>query len=221
MINQLHSLLHRPEKGWDPVPQEHAVNYAKAEWEFSTHELIAHLESLLGGFNGKRVLDLGGGPGQYSVAFAKRGARVTWHDVSRTYMEIARRSAAQEGVDIEFSLGYLEDARRLIATPFDFVFNRICWCYCMNDRKFAHLIYLLIKPGGAGYIDSMKPIPEEINGNRRIVFMLNNYLGWKIGHPNPPHGRIGRLLHAYPMQKMILDYANPTNDRIFFIKSAG
>jgi|WetSurMetagenome_2_1015567.scaffolds.fasta_scaffold00033_4 SAM-dependent methyltransferase len=219
MINKLHSLLHRPEKGWDPVPPGHAATYAKGEWEYSTNELTTYIETLIGGFDGKRVLDLGGGPGQYSVAFAKRGAHVTWHDVSRTYMEIARLAAAKEEVNIEFSLGYLEEAIRFIATPFDLIFNRICWCYCMNDSKFAHLVYLLVKPGGGCYIDSMKPIPEEINGDRRSVFMLNKYLGLKIGHPNPPLGRIGRLLHEYPMKKMILDYTSKTNERIYFIKS--
>lgn len=218
MINLLHSLFHRPERGWDPVPSEHAESYATAEWEHLNHELVDELERAVGGFQGKRVLDLGGGPGQYAVAFAKRGARVTWHDISRTYMGIVGRLASREGVEVELSLGYLEDASRLAAQPFDFVFNRICWCYCMNDRRFAQLVYSLVKPGGACYINSMTPIDAELQGNRRICYSVNKYLGLKIGHPNPPHGRIARLLHQYPMQQMTIDYATGTNDKIFFVR---
>lgn len=218
MINRLHSLFHRPEKGWDPVPSGHAESYAQAEWEHLNFKLIDELETAVGGFEGKRVLDLGGGPGQYAVAFAKRGAQVTWHDISRTYMDIVERSAAREGVKVELSLGYLEDARRLAATPFDFVFNRICWCYCMDDRQFAQLVYSLVKPGGAGYINSMTPVLQETHGSRRICYTVNKYFGLKIGHPNPPHGRIADLLHRYPMQQMTIDYATSTNDKIFFVK---
>src|SRR4051812_35635270 len=72
VINLLHSRLHRPESGWDPVPQGHVLEYGTHEWASGADaRLLDELEQRIGGFAGKQVLDLGGGPGQYSVAFAK------------------------------------------------------------------------------------------------------------------------------------------------------
>lgn len=218
MINRLHSWIHQPGQGWDPVAPEYASEYAESEWRNINVVLIDQLEQRIGGFSGKRVLDLGGGPGQYSVAFARRGARVTWHDVSRTYQKIAARHAAEAGVQIVFSLGYLEEADRLITDPFDFVFTRLAWCYCMNDRRFARLVYSLIKPEGAAYIESNTPRFENPRGLKRLVYFLNNWFGWKIGHPHPPHGRLASLLNGYPITLMIPDYSNDLVDKIFLIK---
>lgn len=219
MINSLHRFFHRPEKGWDPVPLEHAEWYAGLEWKNLNVAVIDQLEQWLGGLQGKRVLDLGGGPGQFSVAFAQRGAHVTWHDISRHYQSIVQQHAQQANVELEISLGYFEDAKRFRDRPFDLVFNRICWCYSANDRAFAKLIYALLKPGGAGYIDSNTQQYEQIHGRRRLQYFLNNWLGWKIGHPYPPHGRIARLLHHFPIDYMIMDYTSALNDKVFFVKS--
>jgi 2-polyprenyl-3-methyl-5-hydroxy-6-metoxy-1,4-benzoquinol methylase len=218
VISRLFRLFQRPEQGWDPVSQESAELYARHEWANVDERIVDELERQLGSLEGKRVLDLGGGPGQFSVAFAKRGAVVVWHDISRFYQALSERRAEEAQVTIEFSLGYLEDAQRLVGTPFDLVFNRICWYYCINDAAFARLFYALVKPGGAGYVDCTTPAFENPRGRRRIVYALNRILGWKIGNPGPPHGRIARLFQTYPLERMIIDYASPLNDRVLFVK---
>src|SRR5260370_2957744 len=98
MINSLHALLHRPEHGWDPIATQYAEGYAARATRDLDSTLVDELDRRLGGVTGKTVLDLGGGPGQYSVAFASRGAHVTWHDISRNYQRIAAWNAAQHGV---------------------------------------------------------------------------------------------------------------------------
>jgi asparagine synthetase B (glutamine-hydrolysing) len=103
-INYLHSLFHRVEDGWDPITSGYASSYTELAWNERSPKLIEDLEIRVGGFAGKRVLDLGGGPGQYSVLFAQRGADVTWHDVSREYESITRQRAAAAGVTLRFSL---------------------------------------------------------------------------------------------------------------------
>lgn len=219
MINALQKLISRVDRGWDPVPATYAEAYAEASWRQPDETAIERLARRLGGLEGKRVLDLGGGPGQCSVMFARRGARVTWHDVSRNYLLIARQRAQAAGVDVDFSLGYLEDAVRFVAHPFDLVFCQLCWCYCMDDRAFARLIYSLVKPGGAAYIDSNTPAFEgPIRGRRRLQYFLNDRLWIKVGHPHPPRGRIARLFLQYPIERMIVDHSVETNDRIFFVK---
>jgi SAM-dependent methyltransferase len=159
MINYLHARFHRPENGWDPVPPEHAIKYGAHEWQAYNdvvRDVIDELEQWIGGFQGKRILDLGGGPGQYSVAFAKRDGEVTWHDVSQIYRSMAQERAKAFAVDdkILFSLGYLDEAPKLLSDPYDLVFNRVCWNYGLSDRSLAEVVYRMVRHGGYAYIDT-------------------------------------------------------------------
>ncbi len=67
---------------------------------------FAYLEPIAG----RRVLDYGCGHGMAAVVLARGGARVTAFDLSRGYVEEARRRAAANGVAVEFVQA---DAERL------------------------------------------------------------------------------------------------------------
>lgn len=224
MINRLHARLRRPEKGWDPVPAGHASSYSEHEWARVDLALLDDLQARIGGLAGKTVLDLGGGPGHYTVAMARRGARVTWYDVSRGYMAIARAKAAQAGVaqGIEFSLGYLDEAAAQLGRRFDLVFNRICWYYGFGDKSFAAVVHALVEPGGFGYVDTTHSgyLREELSASARLRTWLNDCTGIKIGHPYPPRGRLARLFLRHDVQHLQVDYRAPMNDRILFQKGA-
>jgi 2-polyprenyl-3-methyl-5-hydroxy-6-metoxy-1,4-benzoquinol methylase len=224
MVNYLHSLFNRPERGWDPISPEYAAQYSEAEWKQGVNEvLLDELDRWVGGLEGRRVLDLGGGPGQYSVALARRKAIVTWHDISNTYREIAQKKAAEAGVQISFGIGYMDDAAKLYKEPFDLVFSRICWYYCFRDRNFAKVFFKLLKPGGIGYVDTMHSGTWDSNASWpvRVRTWLNNRFGIKIGHPLPPHGRIAGLFMSQPIAKICVDYSLWTNDRVLFMKQRG
>jgi SAM-dependent methyltransferase len=218
-INLIHSWLHRVEAGWDPIPDQYAEQYAERAWNIYNNEALVEKLSQLGdGLAGKRVLDLGGGPGQYSVLFARRGAEVVWHDISRQYEKIARARSIAAEVQVEFSLGYLEAAKKFGANSFDVVFSRVSWSYCRSDRQFAQLLYALLRPGGVGYVECDTPAHLKPSWPRKLQHGINQYLWWKIGHPFPPHGRIAYLLHQYPLSYMELDYSSPLQDKVLFIK---
>jgi SAM-dependent methyltransferase len=219
MINWLHAKIHRPAEGWDPVPAEHARSYAEGQWATLDEAPLQELEGWVGSFVDKDVLDLGGGPGQFTVALARRGARVTWHDVSANYRDILR--ARNPGFELRYSLGYLEDAIGLGAGTFDVVFNRICFNYSRSDRQFVQLIWRLLKPGGVGYVDANNERfhADTLSPGARLRTWLNATTGWKIGHPFPPHGRLARQLLALPVDRIMVDYSRPTNDRVIFRKA--
>lgn len=222
MINALHAKLKRPEKGWDPVPKAHVASYGAGQWNTPIDEkMLDHLEHWTGGLAGKTVIDLGGGPGQYSVAFAKRGALVTWHDVSKTYMDYSKEKASQHGVKIAQSLGYMDDAPDLIKNPFDVVFNRICWNYGTTDASFARTVYRLTKPGGIIYIDTATSQwgNQLTSSSTKLRGWLNNSMHIKIGHPYPPRGRVADLLSAFPHDKILCDYSEPDYDRITMMRT--
>lgn len=222
MINKIHARLHRPEKGWDPVPAAHAASYGADEWRMVDNRLLDELEARLGTFRGKTVLDLGAGPGQYSVALAKRGALVTWHDISTTYLQMARAKATEHGVadNMRFSLGYLDEAPKLLSDRFDFVFNRICWNYGLDDASFAHTVYEMVRPGGHGYVDTTHSDFQRhaLSRGARLRTWINDRTGLKIGHPFPPHGRLAQLFLRQPVKHLSIDYSAPLNDRVFFEK---
>jgi 2-polyprenyl-3-methyl-5-hydroxy-6-metoxy-1,4-benzoquinol methylase len=217
-VNSFHSWVHRVDRGWDPISPQYAHQYAEAAWQEDRVSAVDRLEAFAHGLKGKRVLDLGGGPGQFSVLMAQRGALVTWHDVSREYLRIARARAEALGVSIEFSLGYLESAIRRGTGCFDIVFCRLCWSYSKNDRHFARLLFSLLGPGGVGYIECNTPAFSRPRGLRRLQHWLNAHLWWKIGHPLPPHGRIAALVQKFPLIYLELDYSSELEDVVIFAK---
>jgi 2-polyprenyl-3-methyl-5-hydroxy-6-metoxy-1,4-benzoquinol methylase len=219
-FNRVHAKLHRPERGWDPIPHAYAKEYAKRESINVNDQLLDHLEDWVEGFPGKRVIDLGGGPGHYAVEFAKRGAAVTWYDVSARYREIAMELAEMHQVTIAFSLGYLDEAARQFPETFDLVFNRISWYYGMGDRSFSRSFFSLIRPGGAGYIDTNNSESRRtrMSAPEAVKHWLNDRWWIKIGHPFPPRGRLASLFAGMPIKRMLVDYSSASNDRIWLTK---
>ncbi len=82
---------------------------AEREWERLTRPFDGRLEfainkAWIGRFlppAGSRVLDIGGGPGRYSIWLAEEGYRVTLADLSPDLLEIARGKAKEAGADLE------------------------------------------------------------------------------------------------------------------------
>jgi len=103
---------------------------------------------------GKRVCDLGCGPGLYARAFADKGATVTGIDFSTNSIEYARRQASQREPDITYLVGdYLCDE-----LPVDFdVVSLIYFDYCAipsESRKvLLRRIGEMLEPGGYFVLD--------------------------------------------------------------------
>jgi len=188
----------KPEKGFDPVPKAFAEKYAANEYQKLNNEVIEAIKERVPDFKNKTILDLGAGPGQYSIAFAKKGAKVTWHDISQNYLDIAKTKAANESLALNFSLGYLEEAHG----KFDIIFNRICWYYCINDIRFAKCIYNLVKENGYGFIivNNEKYLKEELekeSGLKKMAmkmsYWLNENFNIKFTHVHPSHKKLTKI----------------------------
>ena len=183
MINYLHSLIFRPENGWDPVPEIHVNKYFKKQWNLGIDEdLLDKIEYMLGGLAGKKVLDLGGGPGQYSIAFARRNACVTWYDISNRYKVLVKDEAIRAKCSIKYKIGYMDEADKILNEQFDLVFNRICWNYAISDKTFAKTIFKLINPGGFAYIDTSHSLwgYKNLSLKSKLKTFLNNKLCFLI-----------------------------------------
>lgn len=220
MINFIHYLTHRPGQGWDPIPEQYAADFAETQWSNFDHGLLGRVLKELGGVKNKSVIDFGAGSGHWSAAFEKAGGFVTWYDISANHREAARKRCVAAGAsNIVYELGYLEEVDRL-GKQFDFVFCCGCWNYSINDRRFARIVFDLVKPGGAAFIDT--PTSgyriDTMSIAERLRTRMNDLTGWKVGHPFPDHGLVAREMNKLPVRAMTVDYSLSHNDRLFFWK---
>jgi 2-polyprenyl-3-methyl-5-hydroxy-6-metoxy-1,4-benzoquinol methylase len=199
MINYLFYKFQRPEKGWDPIPEEYAQHYAnRAFTDSDTPEIIDDIVNFTGDLTHKKVLDLGAGPGHITAGLVTRGAEATWHDISHRYLQLFKKRFPH--ITAKTEIGYLEEARG----QYDVIINRVCWYYCMNDKKFARHIFNLLKPGGKAYLVVNNKIhPQNIKFNRQSTFdilryQINEYLGIKIGHPFISTRRLKHIFAKLP-----------------------
>lgn len=84
---------------------------------------------LLGDVTGMRILEVGCGGGQCSIAFARQGATVAGIDLSDAQIEHARQLAVQEGVTVNFVQGTAENLGVFQDSDWDIVFSAYAFQY--------------------------------------------------------------------------------------------
>jgi len=122
---------------------------------------------------GDTVLDIGGGPGRYSLYLAKKGCDVTLFDLSHENIKFAGERSAEYGVTIKTVTGDAREADKLVDGQFDHILLMGPMYHLLeeNDRISAiNAALILLKPNGilfvsfinmiAGMIYYMKYAPE-------------------------------------------------------------
>lgn len=103
---------------------------------------------LLGKIKGKKILELGCGGGQTSIALAKKGAICTGIDISYKQIEFARKNAKKEGVAVEFMELPFSKINRLRPKKFDVVISVMAIQYCTDiNLLLKNVKDLLVKNG--------------------------------------------------------------------------
>jgi ubiquinone/menaquinone biosynthesis C-methylase UbiE len=132
---------------------------------------------LLGDLKGKRVLELGCGGAQCSIAFAKQGATAIGVDFSAQQLAFARRLCEREDVRVELRQGDLADLAFLRADSIDLVFSSHAFGYVEDLNRVFRQVHRVLKPGAplvfslphplAGIFDGDGPEPLSV---RRSYF---------------------------------------------------
>jgi ubiquinone/menaquinone biosynthesis C-methylase UbiE len=105
------------------------------------------------------VLEVAPGPGFLSIELAKHGLQVRAMDISKTFVQIAQRNAAAEGVEARFELGNaaslpVEDA------SVDFVVCRAAFKNFTEPMKALREMKRVLRPGGTALlIDMRRDVP--------------------------------------------------------------
>ncbi|HEY3988255.1 MAG TPA: methyltransferase domain-containing protein [Acidobacteriaceae bacterium] len=101
------------------------------------------------------VLEVAPGPGFLSIELAKRGLDVRAVDISKTFVEIARRNAAAEGVKARFQLGNAA-ALPIDDASVDFAVCRAAFKNFTEPVKALAEMRRVLRPGGTALLIDMR-----------------------------------------------------------------
>jgi ubiquinone/menaquinone biosynthesis C-methylase UbiE len=147
----------RPAKAWKGMAMEgrvaewYARNTGKDARRFrETADLVASRVP-----PGGRVLEVAPGPGFLAIELARRGFEVLGVDVSRTFVEIARRNAAAAGVRAVFEQG---DAAQLPlpAAAFDFAVCTAAFKNFSDPLGALDELHRVLRPGARASIIDLR-----------------------------------------------------------------
>ncbi len=159
-------------KGYKGLPMEGVIAswYAKTTLkDLKRHKLMAKrlVEKIPA--NGK-VLEIAPGPGYFCIELAKLGNfQITGLDISKSVVEIARRNAAQAGLQIDFREGNAS-AMPFQDNTFDLTFCQAAFKNFSEPVKAIAEMYRVLRPGGLSVIEDMRrdapmqEIEREIKG---------------------------------------------------------
>lgn len=103
---------------------------------------------LLGAVRGLRILDLGCGGGQSSVAFARQGAMVTGVDISGEQLRFAHERMVHAGVTVDFRLADAADLTGFASNGWDLVFSTYALHYVTPLASCLAECWRVLGPGG-------------------------------------------------------------------------
>ena len=153
-----------PQKEWDRLQKFHPYE------KYITTQVMDRFVC-----PGHTILDIGGGPGHYSIHYARKGHAVTLVDLSDENVRFAKKKARQYGVKITALQGNALDLSRFADNSFDTVFLMGPLYHLMNEESRVCAIQearRVLKPGGylfssfilmfGGVIYGLREVPEII-----------------------------------------------------------
>lgn len=126
--------------------------------------------NLLGKVKGKRILEIGCGGGQCSIAFAKQGAICTAMDLSRQQLGYAKGLAKKNKVNINFFQGNFQNLDKIKSSSMDIVFSAYALQYSPDLTSVFKQVYRVLKKNGVLAFSFDHPFFAIINpANHKIV----------------------------------------------------
>ena len=159
-------------------------------------EKLHHLLRLVDfdGLRGRRVLDVGCGPGVDLARFADAGADAAGVDASRTAVALARQNAGQRHLPVALAVADGE-ALPFPEASFDYVFAHGVVQYTGDPRRLVEETARVLAPGGAAFF--------QVYNRRSWLNALSKLMKVDLEHEDAPvlrkytHGEFARLLAPF------------------------
>src|SRR5512139_3008344 len=159
-------------KAYKGLPMEGFIAswYAKTTLkDLKRHKLMAkHLVDKIPA--GGKVLEIAPGPGYFCIELARLGNfQITGLDISKSFVEIAIRNAAEADLQIDFREGNAS-AMPFMDNTFDFTFCQAAFKNFSEPVKAIAEMYRVLRPGGLSIISDLRrdapagEIEREIKG---------------------------------------------------------
>jgi ubiquinone/menaquinone biosynthesis C-methylase UbiE len=117
-----------------------------------------------------KVLEIAPGPGYFCIELAKLGTyQITGLDISKSFVEIARKNAAEAGVKVDFREGNAS-AMPFQDNTFDFTFCQAAFKNFSEPVRAVAEMYRVLRPGRLSVISDLRrdasaeEIEREIKG---------------------------------------------------------
>ena len=148
----------------------------------ATEEL--HSLGLLNSLEGRAALDVGAGTGRFALRLGRRGWRVVAVDPSPDMLAIAKRTAAREGLPIEFAHASVEGGIPVESNVFDLVVCALTLCHVRDLRGAVREFHRAMAPGADLLITDVHP--DFVSAGMPTQFVER---GVTYHLPNEPHAR--------------------------------
>lgn len=134
------------------------LNIKEQPWTEDTRKQVDFLIETLGLTGSEKILDLACGFGRHSLEFARRGYTVVGVDITKAYVEDAKKQAKEEKLSATFLHMDIRDVD--FTSEFDVVLNMADGAigYLENDAenlKIFDVIAKALRPGGKHLMDIM------------------------------------------------------------------
>ncbi len=156
-------------KWWDPHSEFkplHDINPLRLDY----------IEKIVGGLNGKNVVDIGCGGGILSESMAARGANVTGIDLAEKPLKVAKLHLLESGHHVDYQLISAEDLAQQKPHQFDVVTCMEMLEHVPDPASTVKACATLVKPGGKVFFSTINRNPKAylfaVIGAEYILNML-------------------------------------------------
>ena len=160
----------RPAPNVDPAELAKFSAFAHRWWDPQSefrplHEInplrLAHIDRLVGGLAGRRVIDVGCGGGILAEAMAGAGARVTGIDLADKPLKVAMLHRLESGVEVDYRLVSAEDAAAAEPGAYDVVTCMEMLEHVPDPASTVRACAQLVKPGGWTFFATINRNPKS------------------------------------------------------------
>src|ERR1700733_2696641 len=121
--------------------------------------------------DGGDVLEVAPGPGFLAIEMARSGKlHVTGLDISKTFVELARKNAAQAGVRVDFRAGNASEMP-FAENSFDLLVCRAAFKNFSEPQKALREMHRVLRPGGTGVIIVLR-LGTPLPGVQRYIYHM-------------------------------------------------